>query len=384
VVGSTGPADLRADREKLNRVDWTFLDADTRTHTHGIHSYPAKFIPQIPRELISKLHPGDNSLVLDPFCGSGTTLVEASLARVDAIGIDLSPIAALIAKVKTTPLAEPLVPAAKAISARSRSTDYPIPNIPRLDHWFVPPVQRALAAILGEIGRLENSITTDALRVALSSIIVRVSNQESDTRYAAIPKRIQSDDVFMLFERAVESLEGALLETWGASGSQRSRVRVLNRDVLEVEPHEIGSEVSLVVTSPPYPNAYEYWLYHKYRMYWLGMDPIAVREREIGARPHYFRKNPQTEHDFERQMGVCFRLLSRVIRRGGYACFLIGRSIIGGRTIDNEAILGRAAASAGFTAYSRHLRTIPSTRKAFNPSHGTIREEGLLVFRQQG
>ena len=43
------------------------------------------------------------------------------------------------------------------------------------------------------------------------------------------------------------------------------------------------------MTSPPYPNAYEYWLYHKYRMYWLGMDPIAVRQQEIGARPHYFR-----------------------------------------------------------------------------------------------
>jgi site-specific DNA-methyltransferase (cytosine-N4-specific) len=60
----------------------------------------------------------------------------------------------------------------------------------------------------------------------------------------------------------------------------------------------------------PYPNAYEYWLYHKYRMFWLGMDPLKVRAKEIGARPHFFRKNGATMHDFERQMTLVFRLLS--------------------------------------------------------------------------
>ena len=50
-----------------------------------------------------------------------------------------------------------------------------------------------------------------------------------------------------------------------------------------MEPSDIPRRVGLVITSPPYPNAYEYWLYHKYRMYWLGLDPIAVKKQEIGA-----------------------------------------------------------------------------------------------------
>ena len=65
-------------------------------------SYPAKFIPEIPRQLIELFHPGDTSGVLDPFCGSGTTLVETIDAGLDAWGIDLNPLACLIAKVKTT------------------------------------------------------------------------------------------------------------------------------------------------------------------------------------------------------------------------------------------------------------------------------------------
>ena len=77
-----------------------------------------------------------------------------------------------------------------------------------------------------------------------------------------------------------------------------------------------------------------------------GMDPIAVREAEIGARPHYFKVNHQTEHDFERQMGRLFRLLARVMRPGAYACFVVGRSIIHSREIDNASLLGRAAPRA--------------------------------------
>src|SRR5437867_358565 len=55
------------DYERLKQIDWTFRDAYTRGGPHGIHPYPAKFIPQIPQALIAALHPGDDTAVLDPF-----------------------------------------------------------------------------------------------------------------------------------------------------------------------------------------------------------------------------------------------------------------------------------------------------------------------------
>src|SRR3972149_1874735 len=72
-------------------------------NTHGFHKYPAKFIPHIPKWAINKYLAGQTSkTILDPFCGSGTTLVEGMLAGHNVIGIDIDPLSCLISKVKTT------------------------------------------------------------------------------------------------------------------------------------------------------------------------------------------------------------------------------------------------------------------------------------------
>jgi site-specific DNA-methyltransferase (cytosine-N4-specific) len=116
-------------------------------------------------------------------------------------------------------------------------------------------------------------------------------------------------------------------------------------------------------------------------MYWLGMDPIAVREAEIGARPHYFKRNPHTADDFERRMGEVFALLSEVLVPGGHACFQIGDSVIRGQVIENASIIFRAAQRYGFDQVASMRRDIPTTRKAFNPQHARIKEENLLILR---
>jgi site-specific DNA-methyltransferase (cytosine-N4-specific) len=296
------------------------------------------------------------------------------------VGIDVNPVATLIAKVRTTPPTERLSDVARQVAKTAREREPQVPEIPRLDHWFQSSVQRALAQLVATVDEHVDSVTRDALRVAISRIVVRVSNQESDTRYAAVSKNVSYDDVFSLFIKAAESLSQALEATFNTLLPLGPAPRILTRDVLEVQPEEIRREIGLVVTSPPYPNAYEYWLYHKYRMFWLGMDPLAVREAEIGARPHYFRKNPATEGDFERQLKQCFALLAQVMVSGGHACFLVGRSIIHGRVVDNATILKRAAAAQGFIIAGVASREIRRARKSFNPANSAIERESLLVF----
>ena len=76
---------------------------DVNTHTHGFHKYPAKFIPQIPKWAIRKyLNGHKNKFILDPFCGSGTTLVEGVVAGYNVIGVDIDLLSVMISKVKTT------------------------------------------------------------------------------------------------------------------------------------------------------------------------------------------------------------------------------------------------------------------------------------------
>jgi hypothetical protein len=371
-------------RQRLDELDWNFADVPADRGIHAIHPYPAKFIGDIPRQLIELYYPGDGAVVLDPFCGSGTTLVEAISCGMEGWGIDLHPLACLIARVKTRQLGGDFVRTAEAVILRGRArlatTIVSIPDIPNVDHWFKPDVQGALATLLKEIEDVPSLPNREALQVALSSIIVRVSNQESDTRYAAVDKNVSAEDVFSLFQRAAWNIANAVSSFRDGLFSHLGKATILNRDILDVTPSDLPGNVGLVITSPPYPNAYEYWLYHKYRMFWLGMNPIAVREREIGARPHYFKTNHLDERDFERQMGICFHLLSQVMLPSAKACFLVGRSIIHGREIDNASLLTRAARSHGFDALDVVERDIPARRKSFNPSHGKITKEHLIIF----
>lgn len=380
--------DGRESSTKLSQIDWDFADSSTRDGIHSIHPYPAKFIPQIPRQLIELYAPDKSITVLDPFCGVGTSLVESLSHGHDAVGVDLHPLACLISRVKTRPLPDEFTEISRRVVSESRSRypreDPQPPELPNLDHWFEKSVQKALTIICDEISDVQQTELREALMVALSAIIVKVSNQDSDTRYAAVEKGVDAEDVFQEFARSASRIEEGLLKqkNWDSSLPD---CQVINQDVLTVAPEDIEKDVDLVITSPPYPNAYEYWLYHKYRTYWLGLgDPTEVREQEIGARPHYHGSDPQDEEDFERQMNVVFSLLGEVTTSEARACFIVGRSIIQGREIDNAAILDRAANSGGFNLEASASREILSSAKSFNPGYSSIKNEKVLVFSKEG
>ena len=119
-------------------------------------------------------------------------------------------------------------------------------------------------------------------------------------------------------------------------------------------------------------------------MWWLGFDPLAVKAKEIGARAHFFKKNPHTADDFARQMGTTFSLLSRIVVPGGYVCFVIGRSRIRGEIVDNAEIVLTAGNRFGFRQTYVADRVLSPTRKAFNLAHANIKRESVLVLRKEG
>jgi site-specific DNA-methyltransferase (cytosine-N4-specific) len=360
----------------LGDIDWNFSNRTPLSEIEGIHPYPARFIPEIPAALLDCLELKPGTAVLDPFVGSGTTLVECQRRGLPAIGVDLNPIACLISRVKTSTLPIGVDKAlARVINSANNSRNINIPNIPNLDHWFSQEAQLVIANLVASINEAPPACQ-DILRVSLSSILVRVSNQESDTRYAAIDKNISSEYIYSIFQTAAHRTIKALAErTYFLSAT-----KVIERNTLDLQIDEIGQKVGAIITSPPYPNAYEYWLYHKYRMWWLGHDPLSVKAQEIGARAHFFKTNPHTEEDFLCQMSKTFELISSVLIPDGYACFIVGRSKIHGKIIDNAKIIEDAASKFGFYTLSRTERVIAAGRKSFNLSHANIKTETILVL----
>lgn len=384
---------------RLRRIDWDFPTAKTDYLTHGLHPYPAKFIPQIPNTLIQELSSvGDT--VADIFCGSGTTLLEALQLKRHAIGIDANPLAALISRAKTTPLAEPDFDeldghrrTCEKTLMRAASTTGDLfhngqpfrssgsrPPRKVCEFWFNPHVVEELAEMRFLIGRLSSEPVRTLCTVALSAIIVSVSKQDSDTRYVRREKAIEPGDAIRRYLSQLDSATHAAREMGGLI-EDRFQCEIIGANALDAP---LTMPFDLVVTSPPYPNAYSYHLYHRTRLMWLGHDPTRFKEIEIGSHRKYSAKGPNraTPETFRREFDAIFPWLRERLKDRGYACFVIGDSKVAGAHVDNASLLAAAGADAGFREAARIARTIAPTRKSFNPRIGRIKTENILILQK--
>ena len=367
-------------RTAFKGVDWSFSDQSRRTDLDGLHPYPAKFIAEIPATFIERLEIPLGTFVLDPFSGSGTTLVQGQRFGLRTIGVDLNPIACLMGRVKTSPLPDGVDLAGRMIQESldeyEPSLDW-FDSIPNVDHWFESSVKERLGQLTASINRLPDS-WHDCANLALSSIVVKVSRQDSDTRYAAVENDVSPSDVDRLFLNALEKVIGALR----SRDYELVESHVVEGDALRVDLSKFDQAVGAIITSPPYPNAYEYWLYHKYRMYWLGLDPAAVKDREIGARAHFFKKNGHTAETFRLQISEAFATWSALIHPDGWIAIVVGRSKIHGEIVDNASMIQEVARTFGFEDQLRVEREILKSRKSFNLAHAKISSESVLVMRR--
>ena len=393
------PPDDALARARLQAIKWDFATAKTGYLTHGLHPYPAKFIPQIPNALIQELS-SVGETIADVFCGSGTTLLEALQLKRHAIGIDANPLATMVSRAKTTPLTEAefaeleahrrdcsLLLEAALVRTSSLFHGEPAfrssgwrPEAKTCEFWFAPHVVEELAELRSRIDQLPSEAARTLCLAAFSAIIVAVSKQDSDTRYVRRHKTVEPGDTVLRYRAQLDAAVPAVREISDLL-EDRFSCRVLDADLLsapETEPFD------LVVTSPPYPNAYSYHLYHRTRLAWLGRDPDAFKRIEIGSHRKYSAKgrNRATPKTFQREFRAIFRWLRERLRDRRHACFVIGDSTIDRKRVDNTTLLAEAGADAGFREIARIKRTIAPTRKAFNPRLGNIKTEHILILRK--
>ncbi len=328
----------------LARVDWNFPGSSTPQRTvHSFHWFPGNFIPQIPAYLIQLLSaPGD--IVLDPFCGSGTTGVEAIqlgrrawLSDINRASIQVTH--GKIAAVTNPNLHKDLQTLLSKLVWESilRSDQLGCNNEgshPELGAWF----HEETLAQLRYVWKIIELSTHDALRAVLEMIF-------SDTLFACAsingartstgrrrrhhwgwiadnvrPARPSLHNAIRLFrDRVLHAVE--MLETQQGN-PYLGPVTIRREDARNLSVPD--SSVDLVVTSPPYLGMIDYALANRLTYFWMGWSLKEDRDMEIGAR--YRRGRQQAEAEYLESMSAASHQIVRSLRGGHYCAIVVGDS----------------------------------------------------------
>lgn len=358
---------------KKNKLNTTYL-------THNFHPYPAKFIPQIPRFFIEEFT-DENETVLDPFVGCGTTIVESKLLNRKSLGVDLNHIATLISETKSTSLntdeIDEILHFTESLE-RNPSLITKTIEFPNIDHWFQQNVKEELMILTSSISKVHSYKVSNFLKTGLSSIITSVSNQESDTRYVAKDKDIPDGKTIDLFKVKIKSMVERIREFSETASDSSSKI--YNADSTNLHFLKDNS-VDMVVTSPPYANTYDYYLYHKLRMYWLEFDVANVKKNEIGSRDKHSSQRKEID-DFNENIKKCFQEVVRVLKPNRHAVIIIGDSVIRKKLYDAKKMMISMGKEIGLEFIDSTSENLKKTTRMFNPNFTNgLKFEHVMVFK---
>jgi DNA modification methylase len=379
--------------------EWAFAhltQAQTSYATHGYHRYPAKFIPQLAARLIEGYSQPGNT-VLDPFMGSGTTLVEAKRLGRPSVGVDINPVAHLVAEAKTRALEPSLLQGAIAcVHDRVTSSlqpslfsQQPLPTDcsdwhERLRYWFRDDVLQALSQIQCAFESLEEAVQP-FFRCALSHTLKPVSwwHDRSVKPMRKLDKPIP--DPVQVFFRHVRRMARGNREYWELlqkTGTRDTPAHCYCTDARALPLPD--RSVDLIVTSPPYVTSYEYADLHQLSALWFQMttdlrefrqgfigrsngihEPVGnlhspLAETIVSLLSEFSPRKAREVALYFAEMYTCFTEWRRVMRPGGYACIVIGNTHLSGIEVQNAQVFAEQLATLGFVLERVVLREIPS------------------------
>jgi hypothetical protein len=242
--------------------------------THGLHRFAGKYIPRIPAWVLDEFA-GANDIVLDPFCGSGTTLVEALSRSKLSIGIDCDPLACLISTAKTSPVRHARIQELghilrKTWHSPAQELHAPMLGLVNFAHWFSETAWGYLQSLRAAIMQLDCAKgERDFLLCVFSSVIRYVSNADDQTQktYVSGTLRKRPPEVGPTFWRAFgKALIG--LRELEQTRLPKAHAKVIQGDASNIE--LAPASVDLVITSPPYLDSVDYMYNFMLEYFWLG------------------------------------------------------------------------------------------------------------------
>ena len=393
--------------------------------THSVHPYPARLLRQVPRFFLAcrqLAEPGD--LVLDPFCGSGTVLVEAAAAGLDAWGVDANPFARLLSEVKVKPLGtnELLMSLDRCIADAKRRRGHCDAEVVNADLWFSLPVQ----SVLGRFAVATRRSTIEASHRRFLMLTLSLAADRLSLRDRRIPVPVRAKDATV--RSAAQSTVGAWHElraagVWIAerigslAASSSGEVWVAGSDartLLSTRRKLKLAAPRLIITSPPYGSAQKYIRSSSLSLGWLGLaEPGDLSSLERGSigREHISRAElgqfPVTgvpavddvvaqiaSRDSVRgaiyanyfvDMAVSMREMHSVSSDGAHLVLVVGPNTVAGEPLATHEHVSSLATNAGFELQLElvdQIRGRSLMTKRATTAGAPIHVEHIYLFRK--
>ena len=382
---------------------WSFSDKtikDTAYITHNYYTYPAKFIPQLVSRLINT-YTKEKEIVVDPFMGSGTTIVESMVNKRYACGVDINEIAYLISKVKTTPLDIELLKK-EYLKLEEKLTNYSIfaekdiliksknivPDNDRIDYWFKPKQKEELSLIFYSIFEIENIDIRDFYLVAFGQILKTASIWLQKSIKPTRDMKKKEHDSYNLFlaqaKRMIKRHEiynSMLDKDFFDNIDKYRKIKCGDSRYIPLE----DGEANFIVTSPPYVTSYEYADLHQLPSLWFGylntlpefrekfigssyknrddIDKIDLKSNIVIETIQRFEKNKKKIREIKNyyaDMLESFIEMKRVLKDKGKAAIVIGNTQFKNVDILNAEIFCEQMINIGFKVFDIIHREIPS------------------------
>lgn len=403
-------------------------DSGTSKSAHAIHPYPAKLLVNIPQFFLAALPTVADSVLLDPFCGSGTVLYEGGLAGLRPVGSDSNPLARLITKAKLTPLdREDARRQLEEVMAVYPSASPTIPDVVNRDYWFSERISDCLGRLKTAIERSVAAPHRPVFDVSFSATVRRVSyadprlsvpvkiNPARSARYGA-----KGDEVIRRLGRLAKIDVGAVFWSIASQNIQRcpelGRGFPVNQPEIFSDARSLGladASVGLAITSPPYVGAQKYVRASSLSLGWLGMTPdckLRPFERQSIGREHLtadealetsgtgvaeadclldeiVERNPLRARIAQRyllEMRDALSELSRTMRQEGCLVLVVGPNLVAGLEFPTPFFLQRIAENLGFST-ELHLTDSIDSRGLMtkrNRTAGVIEQESVFLLKR--
>ncbi len=394
---------------------WNFKDGSMKDLVHGLHPYPAMMMPLIARTMFNEYGKGENTVFLDPYVGSGTTLVEAQYyGAKKAFGIDLNPLAVLISRTKTEVINLEMVKA-KIDEFDSYLAGNPVAVAPEFsirNSWFSEKMINELAIIRNFFFNMEDNTVNDFFKTSFSEVVRSVSETRNGEfkLYRMSKKSLEkfNPDAIGMFREVIKRNFEILKSI---SYKRSTEIEIFNDNTMNIPKYdELVGGVDLIITSPPYGDSHTtvaYGQFSRLSNEWLGfaeagsldrrlLGGARVKDRvfdiqeldeaieEIKERDKKFTRERWWEvtafyNDYEESI----KSVAITVKKGGHVVYVVGNRRVRNVELPMDVITYKMFEKLGFEHVVTHVRDILNKRMPSKASPSNEEGEGISTMMNE-